>query len=328
MIAQAGGPADALKSLSLNGAGEGFVPTVEKAQADMKSALTDSFDTPRAMRVISELIKEANIHIGTHKSDLDIKGLEDAARWVTKMVGIFGLDSNALPPYNGLGWVNVTSSNLTPKEVVAPYAKVYDSVKAEVQRLSLHSEVLDQLLAADVDSDFSSLESAGTKDPEALAMPYVRAVAKVRDELRKIAPTSLSKKEVLTLSDQIRDSDLFNLGVYLDDRTDGQSSLIKFIPKEELLAQREEKAAKEREKLAQKEKARLDREKAELEKAEKAKLSPVDMFRDERFSAWDTDGMPTKTKDGEDVPKSALKKMKKEWDRQKKAHDEWKAKNA
>ena len=132
MIAEAGGPADALKSLSLNGAGEGFVPTVEKAQADMKSALTDSFDTPRAMRVISELIKEANIHIGTHKSDLDIKGLEDAARWVTKMVGIFGLDSNASPPYNGLGWVNVSSSNLTAKEVVAPYAKVYDSVKAEV----------------------------------------------------------------------------------------------------------------------------------------------------------------------------------------------------
>merc|ERR1712098_967813 len=208
----------------------------------------------------------------------------------------------------GLGWVNVSSSNLTAKEVVAPYAKVYDSVKAEVQRLSLHSEVLDQLLAADVDSDFSSLESAGTKDPEALSMPYLRAVAKVRDELRKIAPASPSKKEILTLSDQIRDSDLFNLGVYLDDRTDGQSSLIKFIPKEELLAQREEKAA--------------------LEKAEKAKVSPADMFRDERFSAWDAEGMPTKTKDGEDVPKSALKKMKKEWDRQKKMHEEWKAKNA
>ncbi|KAK0103189.1 hypothetical protein ONS95_014985 [Cadophora gregata] len=327
LIAEAGSPADALKSLSLNGTGEGFVPTVEKAQAEMRSALTDSFDTPRAMRVISELIKEANIHIGTHKSDLDIKGLEDAARWVTKMVGIFGLDSNASPPYEGLGWVNVSSSNLTPKEVVAPYAKVYDSVKAELQSLSLNSEVLDRILAANVDLEFSALESAGTKDPEALAMPYLRAVAKVRDELRRIAPTSQSKKEILVLSDQIRDNDLTNLGVYLDDRSDGQSALIKFIPKEELLAQKEEKAAKEREKLAQKEKARLDREKAELEKAEKAKLSPADMFRDERFSAWDADGMPTKTKEGEDVPKSALKKLKKEWDRQKKMHDEWKAKN-
>lgn len=329
LIAEAGGPAGALKSLSLNSAGQGLTETLEKAQSEMNAALSDSFDTPRAMRVLYELIKEANIHINAHKSDADIKGLEDAARWVTKMVGIFGLDSNATAPYDGLGWVSSSvNGNFSPKEAVAPYAKVYQSVKAEVERLALHSEVLDQLWAADVDAEFTSLEAAGTKDHEALALPYLRAVSRIRDELRKIAPTSASKKEILALSDQIRDNDLTNLGVYLDDRGEGQSALIKFVPKEELLAQKEEKAAREREKVAQKEKARLEREKAELEKAEKAKLSPVDMFRDDRYSAWDTDGMPTKTKDGEDVPKSALKKLKKEWDRQKKAHEEWKAKNA
>lgn len=295
----------------------------------MSAALSDSFDTPRAMRIIADLIKEINVHISAHKSDVDIKGLEDAARWVTKMVGTFGLDSNASLPYDGLGWIsNASKANLSPREGIAPYAKVYQSVKAEVERLSLHSEALDPLLATDVDGQFSTLESAGTKDPETLAMPYLRAVSRIRDELRKIAPDSAFKKEILALSDQIRDNDLTNLGVYLDDRSEGQSALIKFIPKEELLAQKEEKAAKEREKLAQKEKARLDREKIEQEKAEKAKLSHVDMFRDERFSAWDDEGMPTKTKEGEDVPKSALKKLKKEWDRQKKAHEEWKAKNA
>ena len=39
---------------------------------------------------------------------------------------------------------------------------------------------------------------------------------------------------------------------------------------------------------------------------------------DERFSEWDADGLPTKTKEGEDVPKSTGKKLKKDWDRQKK----------
>jgi cysteinyl-tRNA synthetase len=35
------------------------------------------------------------------------------------------------------------------------------------------------------------------------------------------------------------------------------------------------------------------------------------MFRDdERFSERDEDGLPTKTKEGEEVPKSELKKMK------------------
>jgi cysteinyl-tRNA synthetase len=171
------------------------------------------------------------------------------------------------------------------------------------------------------------LNSAGIKDPEALAMPYLRSVSKVRDELRNLAPNSESKKQILSLSDQIRDNYLFNLGVWLDDRPDGQGALIKFIPKEELIAQREERAAKDREREAEKVAKRLKKEQEEREKAEKGKLSPLEMFRDDRFSAWDEDGIPTKTKEGEDVTKSALKKLKKQWDVQKKAHEEWKAKN-
>jgi cysteinyl-tRNA synthetase len=319
------GSSDALKSLSIQ---DGLQASLDKAQKDMEAALSDSFDTPRAMRVLSELIKEVNIHISSRRADADIRGIEAAARWVTKMVGIFGLDANAKASYNGLGWANsAANSNLSPKETVAPFAAVFQKVKAEVEGLSLHSEPLDKLLAANIDSEFESLLAAGSTDPEALVMPYLRSVSRIRDEIRKLAPTSPSKKQILALSDRIRDDDLTNLGVYLDDRGEDQGALIKFVPKEELLAQREEKAAKEQEKLAQKEAARLAREKLELEKAEKAKVSPLDMFRDERFSAWDVDGLPTKTKDGEDVPKSGLKKMKKDWERQKKAHEEWKAKN-
>jgi len=319
------GPSDALKSLSIR---DDLQASLEKAQKDIEAALSDSFDTPRAMRVLSELIKYANIHAGSHRADADVAGLEAIARWVTKMVGIFGLDANAKAPYNGLGWASsAANGNLSPKETVAPFAAVFQKVKAEVEGLSLHSDALDKLLGANVDSEFESLVAAGSTDPEALVMPYLRNVSRIRDEIRKLAPTSTSKKQILGLSDRIRDDDLTNLGVYLDDRGENQGALIKFVPKAELLAQREEKAAKEREKVAQKEAARLAREKLELEKAEKAKVSPLDMFRDERFSAWDEDGLPTKTKDGEDVPKSALKKMKKDWERQKKAHEEWKAKS-
>ena len=37
----------------------------------------------------------------------------------------------------------------------------------------------------------------------------------------------------------------------------------------------------------------------------------------------DIDVLPTKMQDGSEVPKSQLKKLKKDWDRQKKAHGEW-----
>ncbi|KUJ17832.1 uncharacterized protein LY89DRAFT_684758 [Mollisia scopiformis] len=328
LIMQSKSAEEGLKTLSINGKSGGLHETLEKAQSEMQSALTDSFDTPRAMRILAEIVRDANKHDSEPGSATDITGLKSIARWITKMVGIFGLDANASPPYEGLGWTNTASNaHLSTKEIVEPYVKVYQSVNSEVERLALHSDSLDALMAEDVDTKFSGLEASGTKDSEALAMPYLIAVSKIRDELRRIAPNSESKKQILTLSDRIRDNDLTDLGVYLDDRSVDQGALIKFVPKAELLAQREEKAAKEREKTAQKEKARLERERIELEKAEKAKLSPMDMFKDDRFSAWDDKGLPTKTKEGEDVPKSALKKLGKEWERQNKLHQEWKAKS-
>lgn len=318
---------EVIKSLSIDGTSTGLGETLEKAQSDMKSALSDSFDTPRAMRVISELVKEANIHIITHKSDVDIPGLEAITRWITKMVGIFGLDANACPPYEGLGWrSSAPNGNLSSREAVEPYLQVHLSVKSEVKRLELHSEALDALMRTDVDAEFASLERSGTKDTEVLAMPYLRAVSTIRDELRNIAPSSDKKKDILALSDQIRDSDLTNLGVYLDDRSD-QASLIKFVPREELLAAREEKAAKEQERAAAKEKVRLEAERKEREKEAKAKVNPFEMFKDDRFGAWDEKGIPTKTKEGEEVTKSALKKMQKEWQKQDQLHQAWKAKS-
>jgi cysteinyl-tRNA synthetase len=298
---------------------------LETAEIELKNALSDSFDTPKAMRVIYELIRDANIYINTHKADIEVRELEKVARWVTKIVGILGLDANARPPYDGLGWAATPLNGaINPQEAIAPYSEVYRNVRAEIEKFRVHSEALDALVNFDVDAEFSSIISTGANDIEAISMPYLRTISRMRDELRRLAPTSPSKKQILSLSDRIRDEDLTNLGVYLDDRPDGQPSLIKFIPKADLIAQREEKIAKEREKIAQKEAARLAREKQEEEKKEKAKVSPMDMYKgDERFSEWDDEGMPVKMKSGEEVPKSQLKKLRKDWERQKKLWEEY-----
>lgn len=275
------------------------------------------------MKVLYELIRDANIHMNTHQASLNVGDVEKVARWITKIVGIFGLDANASPPYEGLGWMSSTVAITDPKEAVAPYAAVYREVLQQIGGLNVHSETLDTLATSDADAEFASVVSTGANDIESISLPYLRSISRIRDELRRTAPTLASKKEILALSDRIRDQYLTNLGVYLDDRPDNQPSLIKFVPRDELIAQREEKLAKEREKAALKEAARLSRERQELEKAEKAKLPPSEMFKDYRFSAWDSDGLPTKLKDGEDVPKSQLKKLKKDWDRQKKLYDEY-----
>jgi cysteinyl-tRNA synthetase len=298
---------------------------LENAETELRSALSDSFDTPKAMRVIYELIRDANIYINTHKADIEVRELEKVARWVTKIVGILGLDANASPPYDGLDWATTPLNRaINPQEAIAPYSGVYQNVRDEIGKLQVHSEVLDALVKFDADTEFSSLVSTGANDIETISVPYLHTVSRMRDELRRLAPTSPSKKQILSLSDRIRDEDLINLNVYLEDRPDGQPSLIKFVPKADLIAQREEKGAREREKVAQKEAARLSREKQEEERKEKAKASPVDMYKgDERFSEWDEEGMPVKMKSREEVPKSQLKKLRKDWERQKKLWEEY-----
>jgi cysteinyl-tRNA synthetase len=315
---------DKLGKLSLS-ENDGLQSALENAETELRNALSDSFDTPKAMRVIYELIRDANIYINTHKADIEVRELEKVARWVTKIVGILGLDANAMPPYDGLGWAATPLNGaINSQEAIAPYSEVYRNVHAEVEKLQVHSEVLDALVKFDADAEFSSLVSTGANDIETISLPYLRTVSRMRDELRRLAPTSPSKKQILSLSDRIRDEDLTNLGVYLDDRPDSQPSLIKFVPRADLIAQREEKAAKEREKIAQKEAARLAREKQEEERKEKAKVSPMDMYKgDERFSEWDDEGMPVKMKNGEEVPKSQLKKLRKDWEKQKKLWEEY-----
>lgn len=335
LIFEAKGTASAINSQIKNisvvdGPTEGLAADLEQAKKDTEAALVNSFDTPAVMRAIGEIIRKANVHVGEHKSDADLKSLEAIARWTTKIIGILGLDANATAPYDGLGWVSAAAAaNLEPSAAVAPYKAIYETVKKDVQALDLPGcDGITSLLAQNPDAESESFVNAGNKDPEQLAYPYLLGVSKLRDELRRIAPTAAAdaKKSILALSDRIRDFDLTNLGVYLDDRPD-EPSLIKFIPTSELIAAREEKAAQAAAKAQAKEEARLARERAEAERWEKAKVKPEEMYKTgeaaEKYSEWDGEGMPTKLKDGNEVPKSQLKKLKKDHDRQKKVYGEW-----
>lgn len=327
-LAEAGGSAG-LKNLSLSDkAGSPLATELEQAKSEVEVALSNSFDTPRAMLVMLKLVNTTNAYLKDNK-DVNLAEVEAIARWITNIVGIFGLDSNATPPYNGLGWASVIADNVDPKTAVEPYQSMMNKVKADVKALSLDSETISSLIAKDPTNEFDAVAQSGSKDIEQLSLPYLRIAAQLRDELRRVvsAQSPDVKKAILSLTDRIRDHDFTNLGVYLDDRPDNQPSLIKFIPAAELIAAREEKAAAAADKAKKKEEARIAREKADQEAREKAKMPPEEMFKtDERYSAWDEQGLPSKMKDGSDVPKSQQKQNKKNWDRQKKAHDDLKAK--
>lgn len=49
-------------------------------------------------------------------------------------------------------------------------------------------------------------------------MPYLRALSSFRDNVRKLAISQAPAKDILVLSDRLRDVDLAPLGVALDDQ--------------------------------------------------------------------------------------------------------------
>ncbi|KAK3361625.1 tRNA synthetases class I (C) catalytic domain-containing protein [Lasiosphaeria ovina] len=328
----AGVPTDAVKDLSLASTKRGLFEELEQAKTDVDAALRNSFDTFTAMQIILRLVRDANIHMNDRAAEPNLQAVEAVARWVTKIVGIFGLDAGAAPPYEGLGWTSASSAaaaNVDPKTAVKPYAAVFSKVKGEVEAFGLSDTSVRALLEQQSpENEFTELEKAGERDTEKLALPFIRATSRLRDELRGIVSSATplepkTKHAILALSDRIRDYDLTDLGVQLDDQTD-KPSLVKFVPAARLIAAREEKAALLAEKARQKEEARKAREKADEEKWAKAKVTPQDLFRsDAKYQEWDAQGLPTKLADGNAVPKSQIKKLTKEWEKQKKLHEEY-----
>ncbi|EJS42071.1 YNL247W [Saccharomyces arboricola H-6] len=161
---------------------------------------------------------------------------------------------------------------------------------------------------------------------EDTVMPYVRCLSIFRDEVRSLAIKNAESKEYLQLTDKIRNEDLLNLNVALDDRN-GQSALIKFLTndeKSEIVRLNEEKLANEQAKRQKKLEQQKLREKKENERKHKAQTKPHDMFKNvSLYSAWDEQGLPTKDKEGNEITKSMTKKLKKQWEQQKKLHDEY-----
>ena len=91
--------------------------------------------------------------------------------------------------------------------------------------------------------------------------------------MRILARSNAAASECLKLSDALRDNDLVDLGISLEDTEDGQA-LVKLVPAAQLQAARREKEAAAAEKAARKaqaaEQARLKR----LENLEKGRVAP------------------------------------------------------
>ena len=258
------------------------------------------------MATISELISVFN---GLDKSGLSATSVGSTARWITSLINTFGLNGSASPEDETIGW-----SGVSIPEVAKPYVYPLATVRDELRR---KARSVEGLLAHDLEI-VKQLETLTKGDAQKEGGPYAKVADNFAKDISALKNSASLSKDVLQLCDRLRNVDLWDQGIYLEDRDGNQPALVRPVTKE-LVAARQEKEEKDR----QKQKAKDDSQKEAAAKADQGRQSHMEMFRTPEYSAWDEDGVPTKDLDGEELPKSRIKKLKKDWERQKKLHEKW-----
>ena len=286
--------------------GRELKPALDKAKDETYHALCDSFNTRQVLQIISELVTIFN---SVDKSRLNLDDVRETARWITFMINVFGLNGTTLPTSDVLGW-----GGITVPDAAKPYVYALSHVRDEV-RQKARSE---KGITPDDLALVSALKASGPGGRENNTNPFAKIAANFANDLQALDGSQNLGKEVLKLCDRLRDVDLWDQGIYLEDSNTNEPALVRPVSKE-LLAARHEKEEREQ----QKQKAKEEREKEAAAKADKGRLSHLEMYRTSEYSAWDADGLPTKDANGDEVTKNQAKKLRKNWEKQKKLHEAW-----
>ncbi|KAG9860960.1 hypothetical protein KCU77_g4206, partial [Aureobasidium melanogenum] len=251
---------------------------LQSAKISVEDALLDSFDTPTVMKVLSDLVTAFNSETGV-SDEVTI----EIAKYITSIVTMLGLDAN--PPAHGISWSGIeVDSDVAP--FVYPLAKIRDEVRK-------------QAIAGTIDAPaiLSHFDAAALKTPPSTKEGAAAAEATVGwlSKLNDLIKSDAVPKAYMPLCDELRDTTLWNLGIYLEDRVNAPA-LVRPLN----ASLREERANREAlaaMKLEKAKAAKEAKEKEERERLEKGKFSHLEMFRTAEFSEWDEEGLPTKDKE-------------------------------
>lgn len=305
---QNGGTVAASNGSESSGQDQKVLAALEKAKQDVDAAFSDSFNTPAAMRAISELVSEFN-SAGTISDETTLV----LARWITRILTILGLDAKGdLKDTSRVAWSGV-GIPAEAEPFVYPVSQLRDQVRQAARTKDLDHTTLIQIAEKVKPTGSSASESA---------KKYEQVLAQFQTDVQRLASEKAPASDILALCDQLRDTRLWDLDIYLEDRDPPLPALVRPIDKT-IKQAREEREQAAAAKAAQK--AKRDAEEAEKKRLqdEKAKLSHLEMYKMEEYTEWDENGIPTKDAKGEEVTKSRKKKLQKDWERQKKLHEDW-----
>ncbi|KAJ3510950.1 hypothetical protein NM208_g15479 [Fusarium decemcellulare] len=228
-----------------------LLSSLDNAKADVDAALCDSFNTPAVMRILSDLVTESN--------SADVLADQTAlllARWITRIVTIFGLDPEGdLSNPDRIGW-----SGLDIPAPARPYVYPASQLRDKVRALACSGSVDHIAIAKLADETTVTASTPMVESSE----QYNQVLQHFRTNVKDLASQQAPAKDLLALCDQLRDVHLWNLGIYLEDRNSPQPALVR--PLDKLIV----------EARAERESAGIAKTKAKLEK--EAREAPMFAF--------------------------------------------------
>ncbi|KIY70644.1 hypothetical protein CYLTODRAFT_419597 [Cylindrobasidium torrendii FP15055 ss-10] len=173
------------------------------AQYNFRVELCDSFNTPAALDVLRDLVSQTNVYINSRGRSLNVSVVENAARWVSKMLRMFGLGEGEGPAEIGWGQDGGEGqAGVNREEVLMPYLRAMSTFRDGVRQLAMQkgdTALKDILALCDKLRDTDLVPLGVALDDQEDGQALVKIVSateliKARDEKKAAAEAKVAKK--------------------------------------------------------------------------------------------------------------------------------------
>ncbi|KAJ3751465.1 hypothetical protein DFH05DRAFT_1471567, partial [Lentinula detonsa] len=114
-----------------------LVAKFHQSQYTFRAALCDSFNTPEALDVLRDLVSRTNTYINSRGKAVNLGVVQNIARWVGKMLRMFGLGEGES---SEIGWGqegNAEGGVVNREEILMPYLRTLSTFRDGVRRLAI-----------------------------------------------------------------------------------------------------------------------------------------------------------------------------------------------
>lgn len=179
-----------------------LIKHLHESQANFRAALCDSFNTPAAMDMLRSLVSRTNVYINSRGSEMNVKVIEYVAKWVGKMLRIFGLGEGES---SEIGWgqdLGKGAAAVNREEILMPYLRTLSSFRDGVRKLAIakgDNALKDILALCDKLRDIDLVPLGVALDDQDDGKALVKIVppeelVQAREEKRKQAEAKAAKK--------------------------------------------------------------------------------------------------------------------------------------